>query len=173
MDGKIVFGTPWFEIITRPFPGSDSPHYSLRARDYVTVVALTPEMHLVLVRQFRPSVGRPTLELPSGHVEDGDTPEVAARKELLEETGYVADRFDFLGQLCPDTGRMANRLWCFLAANARRTSDQAYQPEAGIEPVLFEGTLADLLAQPEFENALNYAVLLLALPRGGLAIPIA
>ncbi len=90
--------------------------YSLRAKDYVTVVAVTPEKHLVLVRQFRPSVGRSTLELPSGHVEDGDTPEVAARKKFLEETDFVADRFDFLGQLCPDTGLMANRLWCFLAA---------------------------------------------------------
>lgn len=171
MSETTVFSTPWFEIIAKPYPDADSPHYSLRTKDYVSVVAVTPEGRLLLVRQFRPALGRMSLELPSGHVEEGDSPELAARKELLEETGHVAESIELLGNLSPDPGRLANRLWCFFAACARPTTDSGYQPEPGVEPILFAGRLADLYQEPEFDSALNSAALLLAVLRGRLSVP--
>lgn len=170
MDDRVVFSTPWFEIVARHPAGDGDPHYALRTNDYVGVVAVTGDGRLVLVRQYRPAVGRTTLELPSGHVDDGDTPEDAARKELLEETGHVADRWEFLGDLSPDTGRLANRMWCYFAAGARPTADPGYAPEPGVEPVLFEGGPSELLAEPDFDSALNSAALLLAVARGLLRV---
>ncbi len=126
---RVEFSTPWFEIVAKQFENDDAPHYSLRTKDYVSVVALSCEGRLVLVRQFRPAVGRMTLELPSGHVEDGESPEHAARRELLEETGHAAETFQFLGNLSPDTGRLGNRMWCFFAANARPAADTSFEPE--------------------------------------------
>ncbi len=169
MDQQVVFSTPWFEIVAKRLEGDGAPHYSLRTNDYVSVVAVTREGRLVLVRQYRPAVDRTTLELPSGHVDDGDSPESAARKELLEETGHVADRFELLGDLSPDTGRLGNRMWCFFAADARPTHDADYRPEPGIEPVLFEGKLSDLVAEPGFDSALNCAALFHAVLRGHLS----
>src|SRR3954447_4362458 len=93
---KVVFDTKWFQIVARQFPGSKDPHYLINSTDFVDVVAVTEAGKLLLVRQFRPAAGRETLELPSGHVEAGETPEDAVRKELLEETGYVADTFELL-----------------------------------------------------------------------------
>jgi ADP-ribose pyrophosphatase len=171
MNDEIVFSTPWFEIIAKHLHGDFAPHYALRTKDYVSVVALTEDGRLLLVRQYRPAVGRMTLELPSGHVEEGDSPEEAARKELLEETGHVADQFISLGSLAPDTGRLANRMWCFFASGARPTSDPDYRPETGIEAVSFDGTLADLVAHREFDSALNSAALFLSVLRGHLAVP--
>jgi ADP-ribose pyrophosphatase len=170
MDERVAFSTPWFEIIAKHFENDDAPHYSLRTKDYVSVAAMTPQRRLLLVRQFRPAVGRMTLELPSGHVEDGETPELAARRELLEETGHFADSFEFLGNLSPDTGRLANRMWCYFAADARPAQGTSFQPEPGIEPVSFQGTLSKLIAEPEFDCALNSAVLLHAILRGHLSI---
>jgi ADP-ribose pyrophosphatase len=170
MKDEVVFATPWFQIVAKNVEGNTGPHYSLRTKDYVSVVAVTEDGRLLLVRQFRPAVGRMTLELPSGHVEPGETPEQAARKELLEETGYRADTFTLLGNLSPDTGRLGNRMWCFFARGATRDSQTAFDPEPGIEPVLFAGSLPDLLAEPEFDSALNSAALLLCIVSGDLSV---
>ena len=61
-------------------------------------------------------------------------------------------------------------MWCYFARDARRECETAFQPEPGIEPVLFERSLADLLAEPEFDSALNSAALLLAVVSGDLSV---
>src|ERR1700687_2612926 len=112
---EVVLDTKCFQLVPRRPPAYAEPHYSLRTRDYVGVVAVTTNGELLLVRQFRPAVWETTLELPSGHVEPGQTPEEAARTELLEETGHEANSFELVGDFSPDTGRLGNRMWCFFA----------------------------------------------------------
>jgi ADP-ribose pyrophosphatase len=170
MDDRVIFASPWFELVSKRVEGYAEPHYSIRAPDYVTVVAVTDQGRLLLVRQVRPAVDMTTLELPSGHVEPGETPLEAARRELLEETGHSAPTLELLGELRPDTGRLANRLWCFYAAGAVPSPDRGGDSEPGVEPVVYEGTLAELLASPDFCCALNLAAALLAVSRGYLSI---
>src|SRR5258708_7972824 len=105
MTDKVVFSVPWFDIVERAVAGSAPPYYVLRTSDYVSVLAATKQGSLLLVRQFRPAVSEETLELPSGHVEAGELPEAAARRELTEETGFEAKHFELLGTLTPDPGR--------------------------------------------------------------------
>ena len=167
---EVVLDTKWFQIVARHPLGFSDPHYSLRTRDYVAIVALNPKGEFLLVRQFRPAVWETTLELPSGHVEQGQTPEQAARTELFEETGHEAERFDLLGDFSPDTGRLGNRMWCFFAGNALPTRNSAYQPEAGIDFVLYQRTLRDLLQEKGFYSALNCAALFAAALQGKLKI---
>jgi ADP-ribose pyrophosphatase len=57
--------------------------------DLASVVALKGNK-VIMVRQFRPSLGRKTLEIPGGKVDAGEDPEKAAIRELEEETGYRA-----------------------------------------------------------------------------------
>jgi len=168
VNDHVVFATPWFELVAKLPAGYREPHYSIRTKDYVLVVALTRQGRLLLVRQYRPAVDAVTLELPSGHVEPGETPEQAARKELLEETGHVAGTFELLGALRPDTGRLGNRLWCYFAADATPTRDADYRLEPGVDPVLYDRTLPELLAESDFTSALNAAALLLAIVNGRL-----
>ncbi len=119
MDGNrtVLFTSPWCRLLSEPL-SDGTPYYMLDVPDYVTIVACTIDGRVLLVRQHRPVVGRDTIELPSGHVEPGETPEAAARRELLEETGMVARHFELLGVLSPDVGRLTNRLWCYFAADA-------------------------------------------------------
>ena len=70
----IEFATPWFEVVAKRMNGDASPYYSLRMPDCVSVIALTAEKQVVLVRQYRPAVERYTLELPGGHVETRRNP---------------------------------------------------------------------------------------------------
>jgi 8-oxo-dGTP pyrophosphatase MutT (NUDIX family) len=167
---KVVFHTPWFQVVERNPPGYSSPHYSLQTRDYVSIVAVDQSGSLLLVRQFRPTLWQATLEIPSGHVEEGQKPEEAARIELFEETGHEVEHIELLANLSPDTGRIANRMWCFFAGNARPTSNTAYQPEAGLDFVRYELGVSALLEEKEFCSALNRAALFAAVVQGKISL---
>jgi ADP-ribose pyrophosphatase len=164
---RVELTTPWFDLVAKRMHVGDPPYYSLRMPDYVSVIALTGEQQVVLVRQYRPAVERYTLELPSGHVEVDETPEQSARRELAEETGYHADRMELLGSLLTDSGRHENRLWCYLASTVTPL-DTGYDPEPGIERVLIHrSALFDIIAKGEFDHALHLGVLALGLAKRG------
>lgn len=165
LERRIEFATPWFEVVAKRTSGGAAPFYALRMLDYVSVAALTAEEELVLVRQYRPAVERYTLELPSGHVERGETPEQSARRELAEECGLRAPELELLGAPVSDTGRHENRLWCYVARGVRPVKG-SYVPEPGIERILVpRGRLPEVMAGGEFDHALNLAVLMLVLVR--------
>jgi ADP-ribose pyrophosphatase len=167
IDAKRVFDTPWFSVVETPQPTGE-PYYMLTLPDYVTVVALTSTRHILLVRQFRPVVQRESTELPSGHVEANESPEHAAHRELLEETGYVAPRLELLGTLVPDVGRLANRMWCYFAADVTPAAE-AYEPEAGVSMIqMSEGDVLRQAAEGTIGHALNLAVLFLGVAAGKL-----
>ena len=69
----------------------------LETPDWVNIVALTPENRVVMVRQFRFGIGKITTEIPGGIVDPGETSGEAARRELLEETGYTGGEWEYLG----------------------------------------------------------------------------
>ncbi len=122
------------------------------------------------MRQFRPAVGGATLEVPSGHVDEGETPEETARKELIEETGYVADRFELLTTVSPAIGRFTNKMWCFFAPDARPTDQADYQIESGIELVHYSGAIRSLVMDKTFCSSLSHSILLVALAHGRLKL---
>lgn len=156
-----VLATPWFRLVAKEVPalGADA-YYALEIQDYVTVLARAVDGRYLAIRQFRPAVEAFTLELPSGCVDRGETPEAAARRELLEETGYEAGSLEVLGSLHTDTGRLSNRLWCFWTPDARPAGRAV---EAGIEPLkLSKEELLAAFRRGEI-NALNAAVLAVAL----------
>ncbi len=165
-DRQIAFSTPWFDVVAKYVDGDPSPHYSVRPADYIAIVACDTEGRFLLVRQYRPVVEAETIELPSGLVDPGETPEVTARRELIEETGHEAGEVEFLGELTPDVGRLGNRLWCFYAANVRALVP-APALHDGITLVRYtrDEFLASLRAL-ECDHALNLAVLMLAALKG-------
>jgi ADP-ribose pyrophosphatase len=81
-------------VLRRRFrlPGGHEPDYEVLVNpDTVAVLALTEQDEIVLARQFRPGPEEVLDELPGGIVDDGEQPLDAARRELLEETGYAGD----------------------------------------------------------------------------------
>ena len=91
----------------------------------VCIVAITDDGKLVLVEQFRPPVAARVVELPAGLV--GDVPgeedealETAARRELLEETGYKAATMELLFEGAPSAGLSDEQITFFLATGLRK-----------------------------------------------------
>jgi ADP-ribose pyrophosphatase len=78
-------------------PDGTVADYDIKDEGYpVCVLALTPNLEVILAKQFRPGPEQLLLELPGGWVEDDDLPEDVIHQELLEETGYVGD-LQFVG----------------------------------------------------------------------------
>jgi len=169
MTREVVFSSTWCRLVAEPRADGE-PYYMLEVPDYVAVVARTTDGRILLVRQHRPVIGRDSIELPSGHVDTGETPEAAARRELLEETGAVADTFELLGTLVPDIGRLTNRMWCYFAANATIVTDRVDAEEGITRLGVTEQEALAMASDGRMEHALNLAALFLAVSKRRLLV---
>lgn len=98
-----------------PHTGFQHAFCRLQGPDWVNVVAFTREGDLLVVEQFRHGIDAPTLEIPGGGCDPGETPEDAARRELREETGFVSEHWVALGFCTPNPATQNNRCHTFLA----------------------------------------------------------
>lgn len=96
----------------------------LEHKNWVTIIALTGDEQVVLERQYRHGMQQVILEFPGGVIESGETVEAAARRELLEETGYGGGRFIALSSVSPDPADHTNLLFPFLALGVEKISAQ-------------------------------------------------
>jgi ADP-ribose pyrophosphatase len=83
---------------------SEGLHYVVELPRAATIVPVLPDGRVLLIRQYRHSVGRSILELPGGRVEPSEAPEAAARRELAEEAGFEAGAWEPLGTFLPAAG---------------------------------------------------------------------
>ena len=108
----------------------------LPAHDCVAVLALTDDQEVILARQFRPGPQMILNELPGGNIDPGEQPDVAAARELVEETGY-AGKIKIIGSawVAANTTR---RRWVAVATGCRRVTEQQLDDEEQIEVVLHD-----------------------------------
>ncbi len=167
----------WVTLVTRTVKAScykkPQKFHSLNQADYVSVLPVTSDGEVILVKQYRPALEKYTLELPGGLMEEGDNSDGRASAELYEETGYrVTEPLISLGQLDPDTGRLENKLWCYIAKNVKRMSEDAWTPEPGIKvQQVGMSELAMLLNNGLFTHALHIAIIGLAVINKHITLP--
>lgn len=87
--------------------------------DFANVVVVTTEGLFVCFRQTKYAVEGVTLAVVGGYIEQGEDPLEAARREVLEETGYAAPEWIALGDYAVDGNRGCGRAHLFLACDAR------------------------------------------------------
>lgn len=167
---EVVWQRPWFALqIDRVQTGRGTvlEEFPLvHARDWACIVPVTRDGQIVLVRQYRHGVGRITLEFPAGGVDPGEAPEAAARRELLEETGYAADDWQHLLSVPPEPTRRKHLAHLYLAVGAERVSEQRLEPGEDAEVVLLPRSELDSLVH-EIPHAVHIAALFLARERLG------
>lgn len=95
--------------------GATSVREYVRHPGAVVMLAFTGEGELLLERQFRYPLAAHLLELPAGKIEAGEDPLLTAQRELLEETGYRAQRWTYLATVHPCVGYSDERLFYYLA----------------------------------------------------------
>lgn len=119
LDSETICRCPIFDVErTRFAPPSGGPvrdAYAIAAPDWITVIPVTSDRRIVLVRQYRFGTGEITLETPGGMCDGAEEPERTARRELVEETGYEAGEIVRLGWVHPNPAIQSNRCHAFVA----------------------------------------------------------
>ncbi len=123
-----IFTTHFVEA-SHPASGVAKRFSLIEAVDWVNVIALTRDDHVVLIRQYRPGIDRVCIEIPGGMVDPGEDAQTGAARELAEETGYTAPTWRLLGTVAPNPAIQNNHLHTFLALDAEPTS--APKPDGG------------------------------------------
>ena len=141
-----------------PRTGEAHDFFVLETPDWVNIIPVTPDHRVVLVRQYRHGTGRLTLEIPGGLVDDGDTPESAAVRELGEETGYTSPRVSLLGTVHPNPAIQDTVCHTYLALDAVRASEPSLDDTEDIEVVLRPiESIPGLIRRGEITHALVLA----------------
>ena len=109
-----------------PITGQEHEFFVIEAPDWVNIVAVTDEGEVLLIRQYRHGTGVETIEIPGGVIDPGETPLEAARRELLEETGYISDDWTCIGEVVPNPAIQNNTCYTFLASSARRREEPSF-----------------------------------------------
>lgn len=152
------------------------PYYSYSRRNYVVIVASDEAGNYLCVRQFRQGIKEVTTEFPAGGIERKDGKEygtlsdtsseealAAAKRELLEETGYESDDWKFLLAV-PSNATMADNYgYLFVAKNCKKVSGQSLDETEYLNVHKFSADeIEDMISEGNFQQAMHITAWLLA-----------
>ncbi len=159
-NAELILFDKRIDRMQNPRNGQTFPRIVLESVDWVNVVALTPAMESVMIRQFRFGVGYSTLETPGGMVDAGEDSRQAAARELLEETGYRSDKWTYLGAVEPNPAIFDNLCHHWLAEDAYVAREQSLGDGELIQIELMdESQVSQAVQQGELRHALALSAL--------------
>ncbi|HEY3359706.1 MAG TPA: NUDIX hydrolase [Polyangia bacterium] len=120
-----------------PRTGAVHDFYVLRGPDWCNIIPITDGGDVVMIRQYRYGSREITLEVPGGMVDATDaSPLEAARRELLEETGYAARAIEPIGSIRPNPAIQSNTCHSFVARGAHLVAPPHFDSTEDIDVVL-------------------------------------
>ncbi len=146
--------------------GHHSRHDIIRHPGAAVILPILDDGRIVLIRNHRPSVDRPLLELPAGTLEPSEPPEVCAGRELIEETGYRAATIRPLGRFYSSPGMSDEMMWAF-AATGLIPVGQKLEPDerVTVHPVAAAEALG-MIDSGEMVDGKSMLILLLGVRKG-------
>jgi ADP-ribose pyrophosphatase len=150
-----IFGLERAQLVS-PRTGHLHDFYLLACPDWCNIVPITDGGDVVMVKQHRHGIQEETLELPGGMIDPEDqNPLEAARRELLEETGYRAHQIESIGIIAPNPAMQTNRCHSFLARGVRLEQSPHLDSGEDIEVVRVPlAEIPDRVARGEISHAL-------------------
>jgi len=133
---KIVY-KGWRGIVQKTFElpnGKMATFDVVQMNDFVSIIAFTKNREAILVKQYRPGAEMMMTSFPEGMIEQGESPKLAAARELLEETGYQASKFVLLKKFRAAYNTQVQT--CLLAVDCEKVANQQLDTTEFIEVFL-------------------------------------
>jgi ADP-ribose pyrophosphatase len=170
LSSSYIHKGPWATLRTDrcEMPGGHivEDYYVLEYNNWVNAVAITEDNKILMVHQYRHAAGIVSLEIPGGVIDDGELPEQAIRRELLEETGYQFDDFELLCTIYANPSTANNHTYCYLAKGGKKVQSQHLDEQEEIIVETFTiSEIKQLLAENKIAQALHCTGLFYALQK--------
>ena len=164
LGSEYIIRRPWLtarrDTVELPNGAVNDEYYVLEYPDWINVTAITADGQYVFVRQYRHGLGQTCHEIGAGVIEPGEQPEAAARRELMEETGFGGGKWRELMTISPNPSTVTNVVHCFVATGVERLGTQHLDATEDIEVCLFtKDEVLRMLERGEIMQALMAAPL--------------
>ena len=126
----------------------------------VVVLPVLPDGQIVLIRQYRHAAKQYLWELVAGRIDAGENPRKAAARELLEETGYRAERFRIFLDVFPTPGFLEERMFILLAEGLTAGEAQPEEDEKIVSRAYNRRQLEEMIRRGKLRDAKTIAGLL-------------
>ena len=164
LNSKYLFKKPWLtarvDKVQLPTGAIIDEYYILEYPEWVNTIATTKDGLFVFVRQYRHGIGKTVNELCAGVVEEGEAPMDAAKRELLEETGFGGGEWTPWMTISANASTHTNPTHCFLATGVEPIGEQHLDNGEDIQVRIFSREeVLEMLRQGEVWQSLMAAPL--------------
>ena len=172
LSSSYIHKGPWATLRTDKceMPGGFivEDYYVLEYPNWVNAVAITEDNKILMVRQYRHAAGIVSLEIPGGVIDNGEIPEQALRRELLEETGYQFDNFELLCTAYANPSTANNQTFTYLARGGKKVQEQHLDEQEELVVSIYTiDEVKQFLAENKIAQALHCTGLFYALMKLG------
>ena len=163
---KYWFKTPWLKLredrVALPNGVELEQFHVMEYPDWALSICQRADKKLVMVEQYRYASESLSLEFPAGMIEKEEPPLDGAKREMVEETGYVSEEWHFLGKCRPEPARHTNEAHLYLATDAKKITEP--DPDAAEMHRVLTMTVDEIFQSAE-EGRLVHGIHLAALYR--------
>lgn len=159
LSSEYLIKRPWLtarrDVVELPDGRINKEYYVLEYPTWINVTAITKDGQMVLIRQYRHALGQTNFEIVAGVVEKGEAPIDAAKRELLEETGYAGGEWREIALISANPSTTTNLTHCFLATGVEKVSQQHLDATEDIEVYLFsQDEVKEMIFRGDFVQSL-------------------
>ncbi|MBA7494716.1 hypothetical protein ES702_05293 [subsurface metagenome] len=175
LDSAYVVNSKYLKIrkekVELPTGDVYNEYYINERLGWVSIFCVTKENRVILNRQYKHGIGQYVLELPAGNLETGVSPLKCAQKELLEETGYKARNWEYVGKFILDPTFSEGFMYLYYCDQGEKVVHKTRDPREKIETVLVDiEDLIELLRKNNITVIGHVAGIYTILDRKNLAI---
>ena len=158
LESEYLIRRPWLtarrDKVRLPNGVINPEYYVLEYPDWINIIAITVDGRMVFERQYRHGRGEVGYEIPAGVCEPGETPEQAARRELLEETGFGGGSWRLNMVAAPNPSTSTNLCYSFIATGVHKIGNQRLEATEDIAVhLLYEDEVLHLMREGKIIQA--------------------